>query len=169
MNIDEKWIEYEKEKSIKAVRMYVYTFIVMAIFWAVMAFNCANAHSLEVDMDIIKMIESSGNVEAFNRKTQARGLYQITPICLKDYNNYHKDKISVSNLFLETENEKVATWYMSIRIPQMLRFYGQPQTKENILIAYNCGINCVIKGRLPKETRDYIKKYKNLEKMKLGD
>jgi len=49
------------------------------------------------------------------------------------------------------------------RIPQMIRHYKKEVTVENCLIAYNAGIKYVAEGRrLPRETEDYIKKYKRL-------
>ena len=114
-----------------------------------------------VNMRSIASIESSGNSRAYNAKSGARGLYQITPICLKDYLQYHNESITLDNLFEVSVNEKVAQWYMNIRIPQLLRHYGYTDSVENRLIAYNCGISCIGK-KLPAETRDYVKKYFNL-------
>jgi hypothetical protein len=52
---------------------------------------------------------------------------------------------------------------MNTRIPQMLKAYKIPDTIDNRLWAYNAGIGNVKKGRLPKETRNYIRKYHKLE------
>ena len=113
-----------------------------------------------VDLAIIQHIESNGNVYAYNKASEARGLYQITPICLKEYNNYHKDAtISLKGLYEPIQAYKVAYWYLNIRIPQLLKHYHKEVNLNNILIAYNAGIRAVIKGYMPKETRDYIRKY----------
>lgn len=113
-----------------------------------------------INLSTIKQIESSGNPLAYNSKTKAIGWYQITPICLKDYNQFHTSKIEQSELFNPTKNEMVARWYFSVRIPQLLKHYKQSQSIENILTAYNAGIKSVISKRQPIETAEYIRKYK---------
>ena len=115
-----------------------------------------------VDMSIIARIESSGNPLAYNSTSQARGLYQITPVCLEDYNNYHPGQTyTLEELFNPVVNEIVACWYLFTRIPQLLRYYDQPVTTDNILVGYNAGIGRV--GRkLPSETANYLEKYKKL-------
>ena len=45
--------------------------------------------SMKVDMDNIYRIESSHNPKAYNSGSKAKGLGQITPIVLKEWNNYH--------------------------------------------------------------------------------
>ena len=112
-------------------------------------------------LSIIAIIESSNNPLAYNPKTQARGLYQITPICLKEWNNFHpSEHYALNDLFNPQVNEKIAKWYLTKRIPQMLRYYKKPVTIENILICYNAGIKYVLKGVIPEETKEYIQKYK---------
>jgi soluble lytic murein transglycosylase-like protein len=115
--------------------------------------------SQDVDMNKIYSIESSNNPEAHNVKSNARGLGQITPIVLKEWNNFNpKDKHSDADLFKSDINKKIASWYMNKRIPQMLRAKKIKDTPENRLIAYNAGISRVGKI-LPRETAEYIKKY----------
>lgn len=120
------------------------------------------AFASEIDMHKIMMIESSGNPKAYNKNSEASGLFQITPICLKEYNNYHPSRTyRMSDMFNESANREVATWYLTKRIPQMLRYYKKPVTVNNILISYNAGIGYVVSGgKLPKETVNYIKKYR---------
>ena len=123
-------------------------------------FSSANAFAqTRLKMGRISSIESSNNSKAYNRKSGARGLYQITEICLKDYNQFHKVKYTSQDLFIPEINEKIARWYLEKRIPQMLRYYNIPVTTDNILWAYNAGIGKVVKGVMPDETKDYIKKY----------
>jgi soluble lytic murein transglycosylase-like protein len=124
--------------------------------------NLALAQEPIVDMDILKIVESSGNPKAYNKKSQARGLYQITPIVLKEWNNYHpKQKYDDPELlFNPNVNQQIAQWYISERIPQMLKVYKKPLTIDNILASYNAGIKYVKEGLpLPKETKGYLKKY----------
>jgi len=114
-----------------------------------------------IDMDRIQSIESSGDPNAFNQKSKARGLYQITPIVVEEWNNYHpKEKHTVDDLFDPKTNYKMANWYMNDRIPQMLRAYGKEDNLNNRLVSYNAGISYVKDSRpLPQETKDYIRKY----------
>ena len=116
--------------------------------------------SEDIDMTKISQIESSNNPEAYNAKSQARGKNQITPIVLKEWNNYHKsEQHGVKDLFNEEINDKIANWYMNKRIPQMLKAKKIKDTVENRLIAYNYGIGNIGKP-LPLETRNYLKKYR---------
>jgi soluble lytic murein transglycosylase-like protein len=83
---------------------------------------------------------------------------------LQEYNNKHKHKYNPDHLFLPEINKEIARWYLNVRIPQMIKHYGKPVTKENILIAYNAGISYVKNGKMiPDETKNYIKKYWQLE------
>jgi len=123
---------------------------------------CQNAFANGlVDLSIIEKIESNKNALADNGK--ARGCFQITAICLKDYNNFHKIKYTEKDLFNKTINEKIAFWYINIRIPQILKSKGLPISRENVLISYNCGHSCIGKT-LPGETRQYLLKYNQYER-----
>jgi soluble lytic murein transglycosylase-like protein len=114
------------------------------------------------DIDAIIQIESSGNTLEFNKATSATGLCQITPICLADYNQYHKHSYTMDEMFDPQKNMRVAEWYLSVRLPRLLECYRRPVTLENILIGYNAGVRHVIEGTLPDETRKYIAKYHRL-------
>lgn len=112
-----------------------------------------------IDMRRIAAIESSNNPKAYNKSSGARGLYQVTDICRRDYNQMTGENISPAQLYDPAVNEKVSSWYFNQRIPQLLVYYGQPVTTENVLSAYNAGFSRVGKP-LPDETVNYIKKYK---------
>uniref|UniRef100_A0A6M3KZV7 Putative transglycosylase n=2 Tax=viral metagenome TaxID=1070528 RepID=A0A6M3KZV7_9ZZZZ len=121
-----------------------------------------------VDMNAIKIIESSGDPKAYNAISKARGLYQITPICLQEWNiNHLREQYNFEDLFNAGINSKIADWYLNYKIPKYLKFYKIEDTTENRIIAYNWGVNNLRKykmGRtkiLPKETINYISKYKN--------
>ena len=117
----------------------------------------------EVDLKIIAKIESAFNPLVYNPKTQAIGLYQITPIVLKEYNQFNKTNYTQKDLINPVINEKIARWYLFVRIPQMLKYYKKEVNLRNILVAYNAGIKAVIKGYLPKETKEYLRKYENFK------
>ena len=155
MNNDDLTI---KEKVI----MILIVWLIGVLFYFLLVLPCS---AQEIDINAIIQIESSGNPLAYNKRSQARGLMQITPICLDDYNGNGGVIFSVrtEELFDPKINIMIGKWYLNYRIPQMLNYYGYPDTIENRLIAYNAGISFVVKGwALPKETRDYIKKYRKL-------
>lgn len=121
-----------------------------------------------LDLNIISKIESNNNPLAYNSKDNSIGLYQITPICLKEYNNFHSKKIKSIALFNPIVNKKVAKWYIEIRIPQMLKYYGYEITDKNIIVAYNAGIKYIVEDlKLPLITKKYLEKYNLLLAKKL--
>lgn len=121
------------------------------------------AGASEVDLDIIKQIESSGNRWAVSCKG-ARGLHQITECVLHEYNVRFKTKYTLKDLHNPEVSQKIASWYFD-RIDEMLHFYGYKQTINNRLICYNAGIGVLVSEKgIPQETVNYIKKYKKLSK-----
>ena len=138
---------------------YFIAIVVAVIVFSLITLVAVNCGADEIDMSIIAQIESSNNPDAYNVLSKATGLYGITPVCLLDYNNYHKRKYSISEMFVPKKGYSVASWYMNTRIPQLLKHYGYEDTIDNRLIAYNWGISNTSKP-LCKETRNYIRKYR---------
>jgi len=134
--------------------------IVTVLFWIIVI----PVFAIEIDMNTIATIESNNNPSAHNKVEDGRGLYQINPICLKEWNNFHQDnKYSKEQLFNSIINAKIAKWYMNIRIPQMIKYYGMPDTIKNRLIAWNAGISYIKNVKdIPLSTKEYIKKYNKL-------
>lgn len=127
----------------------------------------------EIDLSIIAKIESNSNPMAISYKgaKYGRGIYQISEICLKDYNMANNAEISPVELFSPKVNRDVAFWYFNLALPLYLRNKGIPVTPVNLLIAYNFGIGNLSKylqGKveLPKETRNYLIKYKKFARSK---
>jgi len=116
----------------------------------------------KINLKTIKQIESNGNPEAIGSSGE-RGLYQIMPITLKEYNDYHQRDFSAKELFNPNVNYKIAEWYIEKRIPEMLEYYNKRVTVKNILWAYNAGIGRVVDGIMPETTKDYISKYLRIE------
>lgn len=111
----------------------------------------------EINLHVIKRIESNGNPKAYNKRTKATGLYQITPICLKHYNSVHRDKFTMEQLFDPKSNRTVASWYLSW-------LQSKFKTDTEVLVAYNYGYSNAKKWNgnlhtLPIETYTYITKY----------
>lgn len=116
-----------------------------------------------VDMERVFQIESSLNPQAHNRRSGAIGLGQITPVVVQEWNRYHKElPLTSDDLWNPDLNREVATWYMTERIPAMLRAFKLPVTTDNMLWAYNAGIGRVRQGRMPAETRGYLRRYHGL-------
>ena len=134
----------------------IFKIFILTLIFALMCKVC-----FAVDLDIIAQIESSNNPLAYNSTSKATGMYQITPICLKDYNNYNTVKYTLTDMYDADKSLVVADWYLNDRIPSMLRYYGHTVNLNNTLVAYNWGIGHVGET-LPKETRDYIVKYRTL-------
>lgn len=117
----------------------------------------------DINLDIIKQIESGGRADAYNKRSGAIGLYQITDICRRDYNIMTGSNVLEFDLYDPFVNERIARWYIYKRIPQLLRHYGHDVTDENVIIAYNAGISYV-GNEIPSETTNYINKYKRMDK-----
>ena len=131
--------------------------ILTAVLFAVCL--CGTAKAVEIDLTKIMMIESSGNAEAYNPRSGAIGLHQITPICLEDYNKVNNTHYKPVQMHDPQLGAMVAYWYLNERIPALFKHYGVSDTVENRLIAYNAGIKAVLRGVIPKETANYIRKY----------
>ncbi|MDD5560822.1 MAG: lytic transglycosylase domain-containing protein [Candidatus Omnitrophica bacterium] len=122
-----------------------------------------------INLQAIKTIESDGNCLAFNSRTECYGLYQISKVCLNDFNELNHASYSTQDLFEPSINEKIASWYFD-RIGQMLNFYRIPVSIETVIASYNWGITNVVRWygqgadimELPEETRSYIEKYVQL-------
>ena len=121
-------------------------------------------------IDRIIRIESGYDNTAYNTKSKARGLMQITPIVLKEWNEFNpKEKYSKNKLFDPEVNIKIGKWYLFPRIANhYLPFYELNKDVPNILTAWDWGIGNLVnlKGnaienlhRLPKETNNYIKEF----------
>lgn len=135
--------------------------ITLSLIFLLIFGACNNAYAGYIDLNRIIKIESNGNSKAYNKHSGARGLCQITKICLKEWNNFHKsERYTMDDLWNIEINKKIATWYLEVRIPQMLKYYGFKVNYKNTIICYNAGIDYLVKHKaLKKETSDYIKKY----------
>lgn len=144
------------EKQHRSAEILMWAILLCA---AIVVFSATFAHA-EMDMAKIAMIESSGNPLAHNKRDDSRGLFQITPIVLKEWNQFHKQKHTMNDLWNPLVNEKIARWYMNIRIPAMLKAYKKPVNDHNMIVAWNAGISYVVKGKkLPPVTVAYLRKY----------
>lgn len=146
--------------SFRRVKRILKVFIAIVLF--LVAFVVI-ANAEVVDLNTIQQIESAGNPNAVGL-TGDIGLYQITPCVLEEYNTFNKANYSRIDLFNPIINEQIARWYLTRRIPQLLRRYGKKVNTRNCIIAYNAGIRAVIRSYCPKTTKNYLAKYKRLVK-----
>lgn len=150
-------VEAFKEETKKPDTM-IYAFISLIVIVTLLLF-IPTAHAEQIDMHKIMMIESGGNPNAVE-KWGGVGLYQVTPVVLKEYNQFKKTIYSRNDLFNPAINTAIANWYLTRRIPTMLKHYRKPITTRNIIISYNAGISYVVKNKLlPPTTINYLKKY----------
>lgn len=146
------------KKLIKMRRALTFLLLVHAIGFA---------RADEVDMVAIMNIESKGKPNAHNKSEDARGLFQIRPCVLQEYNQYNNTRILPDDLFDPVINAVIGRWYMNRRIKQMHEHFKIPDTTRNRIISYNAGIKRTLDhvrhGKpLPKITFNYIKKYERM-------
>ena len=154
----------QQNRSVQSVWLVsVIVFATVLLF-----FSIAHAEVI-IELQAIKTIESSGNPQAFNPRTKCYGLYQISEICLQEFNQINKTNYVPEELFDPLINEMVASWYFK-RLDELLNFYSVPISIVTILASYNWGIGNVIDWyingekleELPEETRRYIERYQEL-------
>ena len=122
--------------------------------------------TITINLDTIKQIESSGNPDAYNPKTNAIGAYQIRIPALRDFNLSHiRNGYSHEEMYDEAKAYLVANWYMNVAIPRYLRNMGIEDTIFNRLAGYNWGVGNLKKHydtglEIPSETKEYIEKYR---------
>lgn len=123
--------------------------------------TCTPAHAETINMNKIMMIESGGrNINSSIKSEHAIGIFQITPILLKEYNFLHSTSYTRKDLFDKSLNYNIANWYLNVRIPQMLKANKKPVNVRSVLIAYNAGISYIINDKtLPAVTVRYLRKY----------
>ena len=122
-------------------------------------------------LPIIIQAESSGNPNVIGSAGEI-GLYQISPILLKDYNSHLKKNFVKSEyLFRPYVNEMIARWQLN-NIINALKKHNLPIDKAHICFGYNSGIGNMIKYPVPRRHKNLIYKkvytdyYKNKETKK---
>lgn len=126
---------------------------------------------MDIDANLLNALiqtESSGNPLAHNKRTQARGLTQITPIAWQDLVNHYprvyKNLNYEQDIFKPEVAKRAGADYLNVLV-KYLKANQLPVTPDNLLASYNWGIGNLKKmglGKAPKETRDYIQKIKKL-------
>lgn len=106
------------------------------------------------DLDIIREFESSGNNLAVGKAGEV-GLFQISAILLKDYNDINGTFHEKSELFDGALNKRIASWYWDVRIPQFIKTFKLADTKlvRSIIWNMNNGLGQLINRRLKVGSR----------------
>lgn len=117
---------------------------------------CSNAYAVEINLKAVAWIESSGNPKAVGDNGKALGLYQLHKGVIDDYNKENHVLNTHSDALEPITAHKIAKWYLTIKIPKYLKYYGLKDTLANRLTAYNMGIKAVREKRTAKK---YLKKY----------
>lgn len=92
--------------------------------------------------------ESKGDPKAIS-SVGARGLGQIMPSVLTDYNKTHKTNYTSDDLFDPTINRNITIWHFTNNLPMQLANKGMAPTLEALLGAYNVGAKGLVRGDKP--------------------
>jgi hypothetical protein len=85
---------------------------------------------------LFALIESDFHTNAFNTSTSATGLFQITPICLQEFNNLTGLNYTMGDMYDIEKNFEVSMWY----IHRLVTHFKVPLNNTYILYgAYNMG------------------------------
>lgn len=137
----------------------------MRIYILIAAIFLVHSTSYALDMGKVAMIESGGHSYAYNARTRATGLYQVTPICLDHYNQYNIKKYTMLDMYDAQKNSLVAHWYFGW-LDKYITKKGYKVTDELLLIGYHDGPRNLVKyirgqRSLGPEMRAYLSKYNN--------
>lgn len=128
--------QYHKEPSVKSA-YYLYDRIA---YWA-KEYDIPVIYAL-----ILVNVESDFEPSAKVKRTKAYGLCQITPVCLKDFNNKTGNKYTMSEMLDIEKNLEVGMWYMN----RLLTVYGKNfgiYNFKDAYLAYNVGPKEFHRGR----------------------
>lgn len=105
--------------------------------------------------------ESEYKIDARNSKSGARGLMQITPIALKEYNRFNSPRLTFDDMWDPELNVIVGTWLLEYYVERLTYLNGVEPTYQQLYVAYNAGyVDCwkyydsyYSRGRTPKGDR----------------
>lgn len=87
------------------------------------------------------------------------GLMQLLPQgAIKDWEMFHQPL----NYWKPENNITVGTWYLTVRIPQLLKRYDYEINRKNIIWSYNAGIGNLLNGVYPDSTQNYYHRVQEL-------
>ena len=130
----------------------------------------ANVKEFGIEQLVSRLIEveSNGRARAISRR-RCRGLMQISPLVLKEYNRYHpRGRYGLSDLYNPKHNVKIGTWYLKRLKNDYLK---DNYTLTNLLICWNWGYGNFRKwqrrgsiwSQLPRETQKFVRKITTIQ------
>jgi len=124
--------------------------VLIVLFLAFLFSRCDIAGAEEIDnlLKTISLAESSGGKFLKGDGGNSIGVYQISNICLKHYNQTHKTKYTKKDLYNEKINRKIARWYLNWLKEQLIK-HNKFSIKRWIF-AYNSGLSNALKKPIPK-------------------
>ena len=164
------------KSTTKHLNIIMATALVLAwVFWG-FGFMSAHGDDIEDLIPSIIMCESGGNPHAVS-PVGAIGLFQITPIVLKEWNQhggtFHEDygigfrefiQFNIADLYNVKVNYAIADWYLH----RLKNYYlKENYTPERMLHAWNGGITKLRKynydcSKMPRESRNFSRKVMRL-------
>jgi len=100
-------------------------------------------------VDALIWRESKNDPNAYNKDSGARGLGQIMPSVLSEYNKKFKTNYQLDDLFKPDINRKITEWHLTRRLPEQLVGVGIAPTLPALIAAYNTGATGLAEGRKP--------------------
>ena len=88
--------------------------------------------------------ESEFNPSAFNRRSGATGLFQITPIAVAEYNRFNRPHLTMNQMWDPYYNEIVGRWLLEYYYERIIA-NGLTPTPDLLYVTFNAGITCGIR------------------------
>lgn len=102
------------------------------------------------------MAQESHYISKAKSKANAKGLMQVTPIALKDYNRYHNTSYIESDLYDDRINIMIGCWTLNRQ-----KKYIDSDNIDECIISYNSGST-----NFKNNKSDYLNKYTYLDMVK---
>lgn len=111
-------------------------------------------------LDAVESVESSGNPNAINKASDARGAYQFREIAWRDVvENYPSSMGKYANYEDYSMDRGISREFAKKLMELNVKRLGKKANLDNVLASYNYGIGNVRKGHpIPPETVEYIRK-----------
>jgi hypothetical protein len=117
--------------------------------------------SASVNFEKIQMIESSLNPDAVGDQGRSIGIYQISKGLLQDFCRATGKDYRHVEMRSPDQAQEVAEWAFNSYFPKILKGLGKDITEQNLIVCFNAGCG-VLKGKIPKSTREYLSRYRRL-------
>jgi len=119
----------------------------------ILSFNLSNIS------EILKEVESNGDIEAIGDSGLAYGVLQIHKGVIEDVNRYYGTDYLHDDAFIEVCAEEIFNLYLAIGINLYVKKHGKVPSTEDVVRMWNGGI---YRGYRKESTEKYYKKYKEV-------